>query len=120
MAETREKAGDSKGAEALYRQAADTGDTDALLDLAGMREAAGDREGAEALTRQAADTGNTSALHRLAEMREEIGDHTGAEALYRQAANAGKVSFRSTERWPYGLDPDGTPTLPWSVAEDVT
>ncbi|WP_434434149.1 tetratricopeptide repeat protein [Streptomyces noursei] len=120
LAETREKAGDSKGAEALYRQAADTGDTDALLDLAGMREAAGDREGAEALTRQAADTGNTSALHRLAEMREEIGDHTGAEALYRQAANAGKVSFRSTERWPYGLDPDGTPTLPWSVAEDVT
>ncbi|WP_157955238.1 hypothetical protein [Streptomyces noursei] len=116
----REKAGDGEGAEALYRRAANTGDTDALLDLAAMRKEAGDGEGAEALYRRAANTGNTSALRSLEEMREEIGDHTGAEAFARQAANAGNISFRSTERWPYGLDPDGTPTLPWSVAEDAT
>ncbi|MFI9445568.1 hypothetical protein ACIHBO_35785, partial [Streptomyces avermitilis] len=84
------EAGDREGAEALARQAADRGNTDVLCRLAQVREGAGDREGAEALFRQAADRGSTHVLYRLAEMR---------EVLRRQ--------------WPYGLDPDGTPTPPW-------
>jgi transcriptional regulator with XRE-family HTH domain/Tfp pilus assembly protein PilF len=80
-----------KGDEAFYRQAADAGDTTALVHLARLREEAGDREGAEAFYHQALDAGNTTALR--ARSREEAG---GPEGL-----------------WPYGLDPDGTPTPPW-------
>jgi hypothetical protein len=47
----REEAGDSPGAEALCRQAADRGDTEGLRDLTLIREEAGDTAGAEALRR---------------------------------------------------------------------
>ncbi|WP_042492509.1 helix-turn-helix domain-containing protein [Streptomyces avermitilis] len=122
LAQVREGAGDREGAEALFRQAADRGNTDVLYRLAEMREEAGDREGAEALARQAADRGNTDVLCRLAQVREEAGDREGAEALFRQAADRGSthVLYRLAEmrevlrrQWPYGLDPDGTPTPPW-------
>ncbi|NWF27990.1 helix-turn-helix domain-containing/SEL1-like repeat protein [Streptomyces sp. PKU-EA00015] len=120
LAEMREGAGDGEGAETLYRQAADAGDTIALIHLAEMRERAGDREGAEAMARQAADVGDAYALINLAEMRERAGDAESAETLYRQAANVGLThptrpgtQFPAEERWPYGLDPDGTPTSPW-------
>ncbi|KUN57221.1 hypothetical protein AQJ46_48325 [Streptomyces canus] len=122
LARLREEAGDREGAEALARQAADQGHTDALFRLAELREEAGDREGAEALLRQAADHGNTGALFDLARLREEAGDREGAEALARQAVDHGlslalaylaKLPEISNRLWPYGLDPDGTPTLPW-------
>ncbi|MFD7560701.1 helix-turn-helix domain-containing protein [Streptomyces sp. NPDC059835] len=122
LAMMREKAGDHDGAEALLGQAADHGDTDALYRLAVMREEAGDRDGAEALLRQTADHSHTDALYRLAEMREEAGDRGSAEALARQAADHGQASVPYglagksgifTRLWPYGLDPDGTPTSPW-------
>ncbi|MFI6020577.1 hypothetical protein ACIBCP_23420 [Streptomyces sp. NPDC051287] len=105
------------GTEILYRQAANKGDTEALRRLAHLRIEAGDRESAEALYRKAADKGDTEAVHRLACLREAEGDWEGAEILYRQAADVGDVyseleeAFK--ERWPYGLDPDGTPTSPW-------
>ncbi|MGC4982606.1 tetratricopeptide repeat protein, partial [Streptomyces sp. DT193] len=116
-------------AEALARQAADHGNTDVLYRLAQMREQAGDQDGAEALARQAADHGNTDVLYRLAQMREQAGDQDGAETLYRQAVDHGNndghrrefsealVRRRMEEAlksvWPYGLNPDGTPTLRW-------
>ncbi|MEV7891365.1 hypothetical protein ACWD3I_43730 [Streptomyces sp. NPDC002817] len=87
-----------------------------------MREGAGDREGAEDLYRQAVDHGNTHTLGRLVEMREEAGDHDGARDLARQAADYGEAHVSAAwdaswvafhEMWPYGLDPDGTPTPPW-------
>ncbi|MCX5278288.1 tetratricopeptide repeat protein [Streptomyces virginiae] len=121
LAEMREEAGDRDSAEALARQAADHGDTTALYGLAVMREEAGDREGAEALARQAADHGDTTALYGLAVMREEAGDRDSAEALARQAADHGDTNalYRLpgqhelfTRLWPYGLDPDGTPSPP--------
>ncbi|WP_086682100.1 helix-turn-helix domain-containing/SEL1-like repeat protein [Streptomyces pseudogriseolus] len=115
LAAMREKAGDQDEAEAFYQQAADHGHPGALMRLAAMREKAGDRDEAEAFYQQAADHGNPGALMRLAEMREKAGDRDGAEALARQAADRGHrlmvVVFR--RRWPYGLDPDGTPSLPW-------
>ncbi|OEJ29073.1 hypothetical protein AS594_36355 [Streptomyces agglomeratus] len=73
----------------LRLQAADHGDTRALVGLAVMREEAGDWEGAEALYRQAGDHGDPRALVDLAVMREEAGDREGAEALYRQAGDHG-------------------------------
>ncbi|MFE2718174.1 hypothetical protein ACFXKI_41070, partial [Streptomyces mirabilis] len=104
------------------RQAADQGDVRALARLALLREEAGDREGAEALVQQAAGHGDIRALYRLAVMREEAGDCATAEALYRQAADHGTNDPHSyvaelpkvlSKLWPYGLDPDGTPTPPW-------
>ncbi|MEV7190417.1 helix-turn-helix domain-containing protein [Streptomyces sp. NPDC093510] len=115
----RRAGGDREGAEALARQAADLGDTRALTVLAEMQEATGDREGAEALARQAAAQGGTNALVRLAEMREEAADR---QRLIRQTADHGGIhaSHHSIEiqealqrMWPYGLEPDGTPTPPW-------
>ncbi|WP_432158833.1 hypothetical protein [Streptomyces sp. bgisy153] len=122
LAGMRERAGDREGAEALARQAVDHGNASALVHLAELRERAGDREGAEALARQAVDHGNASALVHLAGMRERAGDREGAEALARQAVDHGNTSplFGLTEMpavfnrlWPDGLDPDGTPTVPW-------
>ncbi|GGT45748.1 hypothetical protein GCM10010271_57170 [Streptomyces kurssanovii] len=57
----------------------------------------------------------------LAEIRERAGDRDGAESLYRQAADHGDTdtlyvfwSRKALKRlWPYGLDPDGTPTPRW-------
>ncbi|MFD0210656.1 hypothetical protein ACFVH9_16360 [Streptomyces hirsutus] len=103
----------------LRLRAAEHGNTYALNDLALMREGAGDREGAENLARQAADHGRTEVLVYLAWMREEAGDREGAENLARQAADHGRngtlhVPNRTFKRlWPYGLDPDGTPTPRW-------
>ncbi|TLQ41955.1 helix-turn-helix domain-containing protein [Streptomyces marianii] len=112
-----EEAGDREGAEAIYWRAADLGNPYALVGLAFGLEEAGDREGAEALARQVADRGNTDALVGLAEMRERAGDREGAQALARQVADHGPTGVSNTcvlERlWPYGLDPDGTPTPPW-------
>ncbi|WP_406500204.1 helix-turn-helix domain-containing protein [Streptomyces sp. NBC_00846] len=128
LAEMREEAGDQDGAETLARQAADHGDGYALVNLAAMREEAGDRDGAETLYRQAADHGNTRALVGLAGMREEAGDRDGAETLARQAADHGNTDalphlaeMRNifNRLWPYGLDPDGTPTSPWEPSVSV-
>ncbi|MGW4982998.1 hypothetical protein [Streptomyces mirabilis] len=116
---------DREGAEALLRRAADAGHTGALCELAMRRMEAGHREGAEALAVQAADAGHTSALSRLAMRREEAGDREGAEALLRRAADVGEadshrkvmlgqlVQMTMRDFWPYGLNPDGTPTAPW-------
>jgi hypothetical protein len=86
-----------------------------------MRKKAGDREGAEALALQAAHHGKTDALFAFATEREEAGDQEGAENLYRQAADRGSGRALAHDGlgavlkrlWPYGLDPDGTPTPRW-------
>ncbi|MFI8243444.1 hypothetical protein ACIF83_40430 [Streptomyces sp. NPDC085866] len=111
LAHMREQAGDPKSAEKLARQAADVGYPEALADLAHMREQAGDTQSAETLYRQAADAGYPEALADLAHMREQAGDTQSAETLYRQAADAGVRC--DARRWPYGLDPDGSPTPRW-------
>ncbi|MFD7935340.1 helix-turn-helix domain-containing/SEL1-like repeat protein [Streptomyces sp. NPDC059755] len=121
LAEMREETGDRESAETLARQVADAGSPFALRRLAEMREETGDREGAESLARQAADAGSTATLFSLAVMREEAGDRNGAETVYRQVADAGDATLSLynqlekafKKRWPYGLDPDGTPTSPW-------
>ncbi|WP_406514486.1 hypothetical protein OG851_42880 (plasmid) [Streptomyces sp. NBC_00161] len=123
LAELRENAGSRAEAEALLRQAVDQGSTYALSRLAELREKAGDQAGGEALIRQAADEGDTHAVYRLAVLREMAGDQAGAEALARQAVDHGntdglyrlaRLRNEPNELWPNGLDPDGTPTAPWT------
>ncbi|WP_310725791.1 helix-turn-helix domain-containing protein [Streptomyces sp. N2A] len=120
LAKMRQRAGDYNGAEAVYRKAANAGDTSALSGLAQLREGAGDHDGAADLAMQAADAGDPGMLTLLAESRERAGDHDRAEVLYRQAADAGGAFGRSSgRRWPHGLDPDGTPTGPWSEPDST-
>lgn len=84
-----------------------------------MREKGGDREGAEELAGQAAGHGITDVLIFLALTRERAGDRDGADKLARQAADHGRPERLHLPRgtfkmlWPYGLDPDGTPTPRW-------
>ncbi|MFJ3099102.1 helix-turn-helix domain-containing protein [Streptomyces hydrogenans] len=121
IARMRERAGDLSDAETLYRQITDYDDPTyvpyALVRLVQMRERAGDLKGAETLYRQAVDHGASSALAVIARMREAAGDLKGAEILYREAADHG-ASYDAEDDlirlWPYGLDPDGTPTAPWA------
>ncbi|MEU0036995.1 tetratricopeptide repeat protein [Streptomyces sp. NPDC006333] len=113
LARLREHVGDKQGAETLYWRAAQAGDRNALPNLVRMREQTGDQEGAEALAREAADAGTPYALYNLARMREQAGDQEGAEALAREAADAGEILLTVERWWPYGLDPDGTPSPSW-------
>ncbi|MDX3697716.1 helix-turn-helix domain-containing protein, partial [Streptomyces europaeiscabiei] len=92
LARRREADGDRKRAEALYQEAADTGDPSVLVKLAGRRKAAGDHEQAEALYQQAVYAGSAAAMVELAGWREASGDHERAEALYHQAVDAGSAT----------------------------
>jgi hypothetical protein len=118
LAQMREEAGDHASAEALYWHAASAGRAYALAELARLRRESGDLDSARALALRAADAGYASPLVELARMQEEAGDHDDAESLYRHATDAGEdgefLRGHLRERWPYGLDPDGTPTPPWS------
>ncbi|MFE4658845.1 tetratricopeptide repeat protein [Streptomyces hydrogenans] len=112
----REKAGDLVGAEAAYREAVDHDGAIGLLSLGSMRAGAGDLVGAEAAFREAVDRGSDIGLFYLGSIREMSGDRAGAEAVDREAVDRGDAGFMSDrvrKRWPFGLDPDGTPTSPW-------
>ncbi|MEU9026769.1 hypothetical protein AB0D46_04365 [Streptomyces sp. NPDC048383] len=120
----RVEADDHASAQKLACQAVEFGSTRALRELAQMREQAGDRAGAERLAHRAANSGDAFVLRRLAELRLKAGDRASAENLAQQAANVGlrsswgafSVVVHAGPRhllramWPYGLDPDGTPS----------
>ncbi|WP_329345352.1 helix-turn-helix domain-containing protein [Streptomyces microflavus] len=103
--------------------------TNLLVRLALMREKAGDHNTPESLHQQANEDNSPGALVRLALMREKAGDHNSPESLYRRAADFGNdfpqlfpdhPPSRMLHRlWPYGLDPDGTPTGPWSAESEA-
>ncbi|MFC8350794.1 helix-turn-helix domain-containing protein [Streptomyces sp. NPDC057280] len=121
LAQLREADGDRDAAELLLQQGANGGSIGGLYILALLREEAGDWDGAAQLLQQAADHGDTLALYHLAQLREQAGDQEGAELLALQAADHGdaprlnRLPARLLNRlWPYGLDPDGRPTPPWS------
>ncbi|MFJ8556962.1 helix-turn-helix domain-containing protein [Streptomyces microflavus] len=111
-------AGNLEGAESAFRQAAEANGGPTPAHLARNMEEAGDREGAEALALQVADAGDFYILRDLERMRGEAGDQEGLDALYRHAADAGHLrSLLGSERWKYGLDPDGSPSSPWDKEE---
>ncbi|MFF7247576.1 hypothetical protein ACFZBU_27125 [Embleya sp. NPDC008237] len=111
----REEEGDREGAEAAYRRAADANGGLTVAQMAWVREEAGDKASAETVALKAADAGDFYVLRDLARMRGEAGDREGVEALYRHAADAGHLRSLSMERWQHGLDPDGSPSAPWSA-----
>ncbi|WP_367323626.1 hypothetical protein [Streptomyces sp. HUAS ZL42] len=114
LMQMREEDGDREGAESFYQRAADAGHTNALAILMQMREKAGDVESAESLLIHAAENGHTNAMVKLARRLERDGDVDRAESLLRRTADFGDAwRFSRDGRWPYGLDPDGTPTQPW-------
>ncbi|MFD9356472.1 hypothetical protein [Streptomyces sp. NPDC060031] len=111
----RERERDREGADVAYRQAAEANGGLTIAQIARMREEAGDEEGAEALALTAADARDFYVLRDLEWMREEAGDREGVEALYRRAADAGHLPSLGRGRWPYGLDPDGSPSSTWAA-----
>lgn len=117
LAEMHERAGDPDGAEEWAGRAADHGNSDALVSLVRSRAKAGAMERVEALARRAANVGLTDLLLELAELRGHGGDKRGAETLLRLTANIGVSRPGFWSRWPYGLDPDGTPTPPWDCPQ---
>jgi hypothetical protein len=74
---------------------------------------------AEALLWPAADAADTEALKYLAVLQKRQGDQEGAEASARQALDAGANDANDAlaeavlSLWPYGLDPNGAPAVPW-------
>ncbi|WP_241266869.1 SEL1-like repeat protein [Streptomyces scabichelini] len=126
IAKEREKTGSLDEADAIYRTLLDSGDNAPLAPLAGLMRTAGNLKEAESLYWRSVEAGSTYAMFRLCELKEDMGDHASAEEIALQAANAGDASavrVLSGARggraepdglWPYGLNPDGTPTVePW-------
>ncbi len=117
LARLRQKAGDWESADTLYAlyRAADAGHPAALVLRALRQENADDQEDTETLARPAANARFSEALYFMERLREEAEDQENTEVIYRQAADAGQPAFhlQYETRWPYGLDPDGSPTPPW-------
>ncbi|MHA4820002.1 hypothetical protein ACXZ65_37270 [Streptomyces aculeolatus] len=118
LAHRCEDAGDQAGAERLLRLVADQREAISLVVIASFREEAGDRDGADRLAQLGADHGTSLVLINLAQQRLKAGDRDSAECLARQAADQGTEDLTETlaTLWPYGLDPDGSPTRPWQPA----
>lgn len=102
-------------------------DTDELYRLAMGMEWAGDERGGEAVYQFAADRGDGLAMWTLANRYDNRGDHAGLARICRQAADHGCTTrrgpslgteFHATLLWPHGLEPDGTPSPPWSHDDD--
>ncbi|MGC5007802.1 hypothetical protein [Streptomyces sp. NBC_00353] len=94
-----------------------SGEPAVLFEMAHILHQAGNRKGAEQALLQAGEAGHPQALIKLFLLCKKAGDHTRAEGIVKQALDAatawggtGKDVF---QMWPYGLDPDGTPTPPW-------
>ncbi|WP_353946004.1 transcriptional regulator [Streptomyces sp. HUAS MG91] len=79
-------------AERLARQAAASGNSDALIRLAEIRGTAGATEESDRLLQRAADHGNTAAMFRLTGLRELEQQFEEAEQFARRAAESGDPS----------------------------
>ncbi|URM98408.1 hypothetical protein LUW76_30940 [Actinomadura madurae] len=108
---------DPEGAESAFQQAAEANGGPSPAHLARFQEEAGDQKGAEAVALKAADAGDFYILRDLERMREKAGDVNGLNTLYRRAADAGhhRSLLGSDQRWPFGLDPDGSPSSLWTA-----
>ncbi|MEW2067028.1 hypothetical protein [Streptomyces sp. NPDC007346] len=126
LARLRDEAGSAAEAERLYHLAVDEGEADALGEVIRLKDEAGHHEDADAYARRAAQAGHVDTLAVLAELRAASGAVEDADRLYRAAADAG---FHDALRrlaelrrswdpawetlWRYGLEPDGSTSLPW-------
>lgn len=112
--------------ERIAQLAIDTGDIGVLNDLTQLMQQEGDWAEAERLAQLATARGDSYILGWLAWAKgRRAEDWTEAERLARLAVYAGDTLVVTTllmpgseygkaaRLWPYGLDPDGTPTPPW-------
>lgn len=123
---TREAAGDHTKAESLARLAADTGRPFPLLRLAHVRNGLdGDRAPLQRRFSSRIPGVGADSLIRLGLMSGLSGYRAAIEHLARQAADAGHPDASALVKlwnapdgdellWPHGLDPDGTPSKPWT------
>ncbi|MFE6751054.1 hypothetical protein ACFVGM_34755 [Kitasatospora purpeofusca] len=95
-----------KGAEILYRQAADAGYTASRTELAQLREQHGDLQGAEALVQRAAVAAHGTVVAELTRLGEQGGDTKGTDTLYRQVAEAGYAAALTELARARGQEPD--------------
>lgn len=115
-----EKAGNNQQAESLAVRAADAGRGDVISNLVVDREESGSVGKATELARRAAASGHPEVLLELADLREGNGSFVDVEFLYREAADAACPMDPVLKTiWPHGLNPDGTPTQPWSARTGV-
>jgi hypothetical protein len=116
LVQERVEARDWESTEAFAWQLSDTSRRNLLTTLVLAREEAGDQQAAEVLAWQAADAGHTGALTDLVWERKKAFGWESTEALALRAADAGYLhSIPYQENWwPYGLEPDGSPTPRWS------
>ncbi|MFG2870556.1 hypothetical protein [Streptomyces sp. NPDC048338] len=119
LAGMREKAGDHQGADALAREAVLAGHTRDLVALFDTWHRSPER--VEGALHEAAAAGDYGALSHLALMRARAGDREEAATLARRAVDTGDGAVGDfwgkirRDLWPHGLDPEGTPTAPWSA-----
>lgn len=126
--------GEYEKSKELLLDAISAGASDALVELADVLRQTGDEDSIEALVQKIMQLGNASSYILLAHLRYRAGEVEEAQSLTRKAADAGAFpdTFFSdgvepwlregaepwlidnmTAWWPYGLNPDGTPTTPW-------
>ncbi|MFF2954097.1 tetratricopeptide repeat protein [Kitasatospora sp. NPDC057965] len=103
--------GDTEGAAQAFHEAAAAGDEAAVVHLSELNQSPRNLQTVEQEFLNAAGT-DPSLLNELAELRTAAGNATGAAELYLNAANAGEIL--TVTPWPYGLEPDGTPSPPWT------
>ncbi|MFE5860226.1 hypothetical protein ACFQ77_06650 [Streptomyces virginiae] len=116
----READGDRQGADDFAWQVPGGNNLYSVYRLAVLREENGNRRDAEDLVRRVAPFDDAYALCQLILLRTERGDRKGAEDLASQSvaegdASEGLLPQALSKLWPYGLNPDGTPTPPWQA-----
>ncbi|MGW3398439.1 tetratricopeptide repeat protein [Streptomyces hydrogenans] len=123
-----QEAGKADDAERVAREAAAHRYPFPLADLAGMREKAGQHADAERLAWELARNGDAGTLADLALSRQAAGQPAQARRLAREAAARGypralkELALQAEDHHllAYGLDSDGTPSLPWTVADVIS
>lgn len=123
LALAREAAGLCEEAEHYAWEAAQYGLTHVLAILAKAREDRGDVVRAELLWELAAERDHAEAHGNIARLRVRDDDQYGAEEVALEAANRGLAARQPygfaplwVTRWPYGIEPDGSPTASWARA----
>ncbi|WP_406297465.1 hypothetical protein OG948_17515 [Embleya sp. NBC_00888] len=111
---------DRDEAEGLAVQAADAGFPEVLASLADRREEVGDHDAAERIRQQLIAGGYADALVSLARRRARDGIQEEAVRLLVHAADFGDevTALSLAQVWEHGLEPDGSPSAPWTWAEE--
>ncbi|MEE2042532.1 tetratricopeptide repeat protein [Nocardiopsis tropica] len=92
-------AADDSQAERWYRRAAEAGDASAMRQLGRLVEKAGRFQEAERWYRRSLNAGDTTALSRLGRLARRVGDVRKAEEWFRQGVEAGDTTALGSLGW---------------------